>query len=166
MKECLHENISTGLMFLWRISNHSTLDGRGGLFASARWHTGGRRLVYLAATPAGALVEILVHLELDPAHLPRSYQLLKAEAPDAIRAATIDVTTLPENWREDTTVSRTKGDEWLASGTSALLEVPSAILPETFNFLLNPLHPDSGRISVLWHRPYPYDPRLFQVSKP
>jgi RES domain-containing protein len=152
-------------MFLWRISNHGTLDGRGGLSASARWHTSGRPIVYLAATPAGALVEILVHLELNPAHLPRSYQLLKAEAPDDIRLSVVDWASLPENWRDDATISRTKGDEWLAASTSALLEVPSAILPETFNFLLNPLHADAGRIRVLSHQAYPYDIRLFRASK-
>jgi RES domain-containing protein len=152
-------------MFLWRISNHGTLDGRGGLFASARWHTSGRPIVYLATTPAGALVEILVHLELNPAHLPRSYQLLKAEAPDDIRLSAVDWASLPDNWRDDTTISRTKGDEWLAASNSALLEVPSAILPETFNFLLNPLHDDAGRIRVLSHQAYPYDRRLFRASK-
>ena len=47
-------------MFLWRISNHSALDGRGGLYAPARWHSQGHPVVYLATSPAGALVEVLV----------------------------------------------------------------------------------------------------------
>ena len=51
-------------MFLWRISNYRTLDGRGGLETSARWHSQGRPIVYLAESVSGALLEVLVHFEL------------------------------------------------------------------------------------------------------
>lgn len=146
-------------MFLWRISNHDSLDGRGGLLASARWHTRGRPIVYLAATPAGALVETLVHLELKPNQLPKSYRLLKAEAPNDLPM--MHFSALTDDWRQNETASRTLGDEWLSRAQTALLEVPSVILPETMNILLNPLHPDATRISVLWHEAYPFDQRLF-----
>jgi RES domain-containing protein len=146
-------------VFLWRISNHDSLDGRGGLIASARWHSRGRPIVYLAATPAGALVEALVHLELKPNQLPKSYRLLKAEAPDDLPK--MHFSALTDDWRQNETASRTLGDEWLSRAQAALLEVPSAILPETTNILLNPLHPDAARITVLWHEAYPFDQRLF-----
>jgi RES domain-containing protein len=146
-------------VYLWRISNHDSLDGRGGLLASARWHTRGRPVVYLAATPAGALVEALVHLELKPNQLPRSYRLLKADAPDDL--SKMQFSALTDDWRQNETASRTLGDEWLSRAQTALLEVPSVILPETMNILLNPLHPDAVRISVLWHEAYPFDQRLF-----
>lgn len=152
-------------MFLWRISNHVGLDGRGGLLASARWHTQGRPIVYLAASPAGALVEVLVNLELDAARLPGNYTMLKAEAPDDIPVRRVEVGSLPSIWISDVTVSRSIGDEWLACGEAALLEVPSAILPDTWNALLNPQHPDAGRIKVVWQRAYPYDRRFFKVRK-
>jgi len=152
-------------MFLRRISNHEGLDGRGGLLASGRWHTQGRPIVYLAASPAGALVEVLVNLELDAARLPRSYTLLKAEAPDDLLVRRIEVGSLPEGWKGDLTITRNLGDEWLAAGESALLEVPSAILPDTSNVLLNPQHPDAGRIRVVGQQAYPYDRRLFKVRK-
>jgi RES domain-containing protein len=146
-------------VFLWRISNHDSLDGRGGLLASARWHTRGRAIVYLAATPAGALVEALVHLELRPDQLPKSYRLMKAEAPDDL--AKMHFSALTEDWRLNEIASRTLGDEWLGLGETALLEVPSAILPETFNVLLNPGHADAARVRILWHEAYPFDQRLF-----
>ncbi|MGE5205432.1 MAG: RES family NAD+ phosphorylase [Chlamydiota bacterium] len=149
-------------MLLWRISNHATLSGEGGLIASARWHTQGRPILYLAQTPAGALVEVLVHLELDPAHLPKSYKLLKAEAPDDISVRTIGKAELPENWTQDLLATRTLGDEWLRSGATALLRVPSAIVPETFNLLLNPHHPDAARLRIVSHRDYPWDKRLLE----
>ena len=69
-------------MFLWRISNHADLLGTGGLWASGRWHTSGRPVVYLAETAASALLEVLVLLELDEESMPSSYQLLKVEAAD------------------------------------------------------------------------------------
>jgi RES domain len=69
---------------------------------------------------------------------------------------------LTGKWREDFVLTRNIGNEWLAAGASALLEVPSAILPETANFLLNPLHPDSQHVRVLWHEVSPYDRRLFK----
>jgi RES domain-containing protein len=152
-------------MFLWRISNHEALDGRGGLLASARWHTQGRPIVYLAASPAGALVEVLVNLELNAAHLPGNYMLLKAEAPDDIQVSRLEVASLGECWRNDLTVTRNRGDEWLAGGESALLEVPSAILPDTFNVLLNPHHPEAARVRIVGQQVYPYDRRFFKARK-
>jgi RES domain-containing protein len=148
-------------MFLWRISNHSTLDGRGGLAASARWHTEGCPVVYLAESPAGALVEALVHLELNPAHLPKFYRLLKAQAPDGLSMKVISGADLQNvNWVRDPITTRTMGDEWLGSKNSAMLRVPSAIVPETFNILLNPEHTDAAQVQVLWHSEYPWDERL------
>ena len=149
-------------MVLWRISNHRTLDGRGGLTASARWHTKGRPIVYLAETATGALTEALVHLELDPNHLPRSYKLLKAEAPDGISIRRITQRDLPGNWLDDAITTRTLGDKWLASQATALLRVPSAIAPESFNVLLNPMHREAARVLVVDYREYPWDRRLLK----
>jgi RES domain-containing protein len=149
-------------MLLWRISNHATLDGEGGLIASARWHTQGHPVLYLAETPAGALVEVLVHLELDPAHMPRSYKLLKAEAPDDISRQEIGKANLGQNWTQDLLATRKLGDEWLRSRVTALLRVPSAIVPETFNLLLNPHHPQASQVRIVSHRDYPWDKRLLE----
>jgi RES domain-containing protein len=149
-------------MLLWRISNHASLEGEGGLIASARWHTRGHPVLYLAETPAGALVEVLVHLELDPTHLPRSYKLLKAEAPDDIPLRAVGKADLAPDWTRDLLATRTLGDEWLRSRDTILLRVPSAIVPETCNLLLNPRHADAARIRVIFHRDYPWDKRLLE----
>ena len=79
-------------MRLWRTSNHASLSGDGGLYASGRWHLRGRRVVYLADHPASALVEIMVHLEIDAEDLPTHYQLLGVEVPNDV-----NVTPLLEN---------------------------------------------------------------------
>lgn len=125
-----------------------------------RWHTEGRRIVYLAETPAGALVEVLVNLELDPAQFPKSYRLLKAEAPEHLLARTVAPSELPGHWISDQITTRTVGDEWLASQLTTLLRVPSVIVREAFSVLLNPEHADVARVQVLWHEEYPWDARL------
>ena len=147
-------------MFLWRISSHATLEGRGGLLTPARWHTEGRRIVYLAESAAGALLEALVHLELVSSRLPSAYKLLKIELSDRASIKTVSATELTEDWTANETVTRALGDAWLAVRKTPLLRVPSALVPETYNVLFNPAHPDSAVAKILWHREYPWDKRL------
>lgn len=145
--------------FLWRISNYPSLSGEGGLQFAARWHSAGHRIVYLAESPAGALIEVLAHLELGPADWPRSYHLLQAELPAKLRVLTLDPSKIG-NWQSNLDATRKIGDDWLRAGHSALARVPSAILPETWNVLLNPDHEDASRVSIVKIRLAEYDPRL------
>jgi RES domain-containing protein len=97
--------------------------------------------------------------------LPTAYQLLAVEVPDDIadRAQKIEE-SLPANWRENLTTTRGLGSDWLISLSGALLQVPSAIVPRTTNWLLNPLHEDAARISILEIIRAPFDPRLLRQS--
>jgi RES domain-containing protein len=136
------------MMRLWRISNHASLSGDGGLYASGRWHTRGRRVVYLADHPASALLEVMVHLEIDAEDLPTHYQLLGVDVPDDLESAARDEGALPDGWRTQTALTRGLGDEWHREARTALLRVPSAIVPEAANYLLNPAHDDATRINI------------------
>ena len=147
-------------MRLWRISNHASLSGEGGLYASGRWHTRGRRVVYLADHPASALLEIMVHLEIDAGDLPTHYQLLGTDVPDALRMTTLNESALPPDWRERAAHTRTLGDGWLREAPAPLLRVPSAIVPDAGNYLLNPAHPDAARIVIASATRAAFDPRL------
>jgi RES domain-containing protein len=147
-------------MRLWRISNHAGLSGDGGLHASGRWHSRGRRVVYLADHPASALVEVMVHLEIDTEDLPSHYQLLGVEVPDDAATTALGEYELPEGWRQQIPITRARGDDWLRAGTSALLRVPSPIVPEATNYLLNPAHPDAARIGIASALRAAFDPRL------
>src|ERR1700751_5942752 len=100
-------------MDLWRISKYSSLSGEGGLRYSARWHSAGRRVVYLAESPAGAMIEVLVHLELNENNWPNSYDLIQVTVPDGVEIETIRVTD-DGSWKFDLNVSRGSGDEWQA----------------------------------------------------
>jgi RES domain-containing protein len=148
-------------MDLWRISNHLSLAGEGGRRAQARWHSGGSPIVYLAASPPGALIEVLVHLEIKDKTLPSKYTLLRVSVPDD---QTILALRVPkgEAWKQDEVLTRKLGDAWLKSHRSALARVPSAIIPNTFNYLLNPLHADAQSIRIAASVRAVYDPRLLR----
>jgi len=145
----------------WRISNHVSLAGDGGLRASGRWHTRGRRIIYCSQTPAAALLEILVHFEIDVRDLPARYRLLRLQAPNDLVVEHVTLQDLPEDWVETTDVTRSHGDRWLQAERSALLAVPSAVAPDTFNVLLNPSHQDAKRVAVVQVSEHTIDPRLF-----
>jgi RES domain-containing protein len=149
-------------VFLWRISNHLSLAGDGSLRTPGRWHSRGRRVVYCAQDPATALLEILVHFEIEIERLPVRYRLLKIQAPDDVHVERVSVDKLPEDWLDRTEETRALGDAWLARDSAALLMVPSTIVPETFNVLLNPTHTDAGRIVIVQTGDYAIDPRLLK----
>jgi RES domain-containing protein len=147
-------------MRLWRISNHADLSGEGGLRASGRWHSKGRGVVYLADHPASALIEVLAHLEIDVEDFPADYQLLGVDCPDDIAVTPLDGASLPADWRTQTLLTRARGDDWLRGGATALLRVPSAIVPAASNYLLNPAHIDAKRFAIAETVRAAFDPRL------
>jgi RES domain-containing protein len=152
---------------LWRISDFADLNGEGGRLAPARWNSTGRPLVYLSEHPALALLEALVHIEADPDDLPDAYRLIEAEAPDTIAADTIDPAELARtapDWRSDLATTRALGDAWLSARPTALLRVPSAILPKSTNILLNPAHADAAGVRMVEIIRPAYDRRLFMTQ--
>jgi len=145
-------------MLLWRISRHRDLSGAGGLRAPGRWHERGSRVVYLADTPAGALLEACVHTSAGD--VPPNYTLLAVAVADEVSTETVDVSKLPSDWADGLEATRGIGAAWLRSQRSALLRVPSALVPVTFNYLLNPLHADAARLGIESVYKYPFDPRI------
>lgn len=151
-------------MRLWRISDFADLNGEGGRIVEGRWHSLGRPIVYLAEHPALALLENLVHLEIDPDDLPDTYQLIEVEVPDSVPAEAFDVDDLTKrnaDWRTDLAFTRGQGDAWLSGRRTALLRVPSVVLPKSQNVLLNPAHADAARARIVGTTRPPYDWRLF-----
>ena len=145
-------------MLLWRISQHRDLSGKGGLTVSARWHRSGRPVVYLAECPPGSLLEICVHTSLED--LPPRFTLLEVSAADSVAVETVDPDKLPADWAMRTEITRQIGTEWLESARTALLRVPSALVPRTTNMLLNPKHPDAKRAKIVSVWTYPFDNRI------
>ncbi len=144
-------------MIVWRIANanYSALDGLGGLTVPGRWHNVGRPVVYTADSSALAMLEVRVHLDLSAAHLTR-FVMLKIDIPEGIPQQTSGVDP------HDEVSARQTGDQWLAERKTAVMQVKSALAPEGSNYLINPLHPEAGRISVLNQAPFAFDAQLFR----
>jgi len=113
-----------------------------------------------------AVLEILVHLS---SSLPDRYLLGAADIPDDIPVEKVDATYLPENWAalnpREQLATRRIGDEWVEQRKSAVLAIPSVIVGE-LNYVLNPAHPDFGRISFVEPVPFRFDVRLILRSQP
>ncbi len=150
---------------LWRISSFVDLSGEGARLASARWHTEGKRVVYLAENPAGALLERIVHLtdRNEEGILPRFFQLLQVSVPDEILIKPLGMLARVD-WKDHSESTRNIGDAWLASLETALARVPSAIAPHTWNYLLNPEHPDAKHVVVAEVIRERFDNRLFRFG--
>jgi RES domain-containing protein len=147
----------------WRISNYPDLSGEGGRLSSARWHTRGKPVVYLADCPAGAMLERMVHLQSGNGKLPQMYDLLKIVAPDAVEVGEL-LTLAPIGWKEDIGSTQRLGDTWLASSISPLTRVPSAIVSCTWNVLLNPAHPDAKKVEIAEVIKERFDNRLLRFG--
>lgn len=141
-------------MRLWRLAReaHSALDGEGARMFGGRWNSPGRPAVYCAGSAALAILEVRVHLDLPLDLLPEDYRLFMIETGDA---------GLEDAPAQAVEIARAFGDGWLASGRSAILRVPSVILPEEWNVLINPLHAQAQQIQVVSRRPFQFDSRLF-----
>ena len=148
---------------LWRISNYIDLDGWGGRKFSSRWSSLGRRVIYLAESPTAALVETLVHLEVESEDTPDFYTLLKIAVPDHLSIQPLDPPAGSE-WKQDLKSTRSMGDAWMATLETPLARVPSAIAPHTWNVLLNPEHPDAAQVTIVSVIRERFDNRLFRFG--
>jgi RES domain-containing protein len=147
-------------VLLWRISRHRNLDGVGGFLVDGRWHSRGHPIVYSSPEPSTALIEWIVHLELNVDEIPPTIPFIVVDAPENTSEDRLDSGALPADWRTNHFITREIGDVWIASRRSALLYVPSAIVPETQNVLINPAHADSARLTISRTIDAHFDPRL------
>jgi RES domain-containing protein len=148
-------------MRLWRIYREAfgpSLDGEGALYAPGRWNSQGNRAVYFGGTAAIVVLEKLVHL--DPVNIESDLMLGQFEADLAVEDVWPAGVDLWENGLADEAWTRSSGDAWLAGKSSALLRVPSAIIPEEFNYVFNPKHPDADKLKKISERPFNFDGRL------
>lgn len=148
-------------MIVWRLcrAGYAALDGEGAFLFGGRWNSPGTHLVYTSRRLSLAILEILVHA--GPANLPDGFVKLEISIPEDIGREALTASGLPERWRYGATRgTQSVGDNWVADARSAALQLPSAIVPEEENVLINPRHADAGRIAVLSQTPLRLDPRL------
>jgi RES domain-containing protein len=151
---------------LWRIAATTTryeahdLSGTGAKYTGGRWNPAGMAVTYTSENIALAVHETIVHLR--SGGLPLNRFLVRVDVPDEVWAAR-RVLTPPVGWDAVPAgmTSIQAGEAWLQSMASALLVVPSVIVPEETNVLINPQHPDSLRVSATPLRKWFYDSRYF-----
>jgi RES domain-containing protein len=148
-------------MRLWRISSYPGLSGLGGTFVDGRWHTKPRRVIYAAEHPALAMVEVLAHMNVSIDSIPTTLRLISIDV--AKRCKRSPLPELPSGWQANQPTTRRIGNQWLDAGDALFLPVPSAILPESQNYLINPQHPQAARGLVETdHGPFWIDPRFIR----
>jgi len=153
---------------VWRIATDTpayesdNLSGAGAMATGGRWNAAGVPCVYTSETRSLACLETVVHL--NAGGLPFNRYLVAVMIPDDVwsTARSKSVSSLPIGWDAEPAgrASIEFGTSWLRSGSSAVLVVPSVIVPEEFNIIVNPLHPAGARISAAKVRRWLYDPRL------
>jgi RES domain-containing protein len=157
---------------VWRIATDTPayeaddLSGAGAKATGGRWNAVGVAVVYTSQTRALACLETVVHL--NAGGLPLNRYLVAVTIPDDLwtNAQMTTSASVPVGWDAEP-AGRTSidfGTNWMRWGTSALLVVPSVIVPEEFNILVNPQHPGSARITAAKVRKWLYDPRLTKTA--
>lgn len=153
---------------VWRIATDTKdyeaddLSGAGARITGGRWNDKGVAMVYSATSRALACLETIVHL--NAGGLPLNRYLVEIDIPERVWAAARAETaaSLAIGWDAEPCgrVSIAFGSAWAAARSSALLLVPSVIVPEEVNVLINPTHPDAAGITARKIRKWLYDPRL------
>ena len=147
----------------WRIVKArraaAAFDGEGARKTGGRWNSPGLAAVYTSGTPSLATLEILVNVPRSDLLL--AYVLFSCHIPEELIEA-VDPIRLPPDWRDSPIPPGVQavGDEWLRSGRSVVLQVPSAVVPHENNFILNPAHRHFAKIRIGPSEPFPFDQRL------
>ncbi|PWB61773.1 MAG: hypothetical protein C3F14_11185 [Deltaproteobacteria bacterium] len=154
------------LIVAWRIckARHAdtAFDGEGARREGGRWNPRGVPVVYSAASLALAALEQFVHISKAAAGI--SFLSFKVEIPAEVNVSELDIGALPPNWRAEPVPDETMavGDAWIKARTSSVLRVPSVVIPEEFDYVLNPLHPEFRKIRIQSPKSFSFDPRMWK----
>jgi RES domain-containing protein len=152
------------LIEAWRIDRSiyraTAFTGEGARLYGGRWNSQDVSVVYVAEHRSLAMLELLVHMRK-----PKDYELYSVKFDESL-VQELAAENLPSNWDVEppTTETQEIGDNWVLSATSAVLSVPSAVVPEERNYLLNPRHADFGQIKIDSPVPCYFDPRLLGIK--
>lgn len=133
-------------------------DGEGARLYGGRWNSVGTPMVYLASTLSLAALEILVHSKRPEDLMSYVHLRLRVDENQILRA------DLPDDWRLSPAPPSTQklGDLWIKEKRSLIMEVPSVIIPEESNFLLNPEHPEFKNLEIEEAKAFSFDSRLWK----
>jgi RES domain-containing protein len=150
-------------MLVYRIAKKDVikdLTGTGAKLFGGRWNQRGTAVIYTSETRALATVEYLVHLSLS--NVPRGLMIATIEIPDSIVPEDVPRGSLPRGWRDYPPPREVSelGTRWAKSNKALLLRVPSAVVEQEYNVLINPLHSDMARVVLRGVEAFEFDKRL------
>jgi RES domain-containing protein len=147
-------------MQVYRITKAQYADRLVASGGAARWNSRGQFVIYTAATRALACLENVVHRSGEG--LADDFRVMVIHIPDELTIATILLSDLPADWFDFQQYGSCQmvGNTWLQQAESPILRVPSAIIVDEWNYLLNPAHPDFSRIQLMRTDPFVFDPRI------
>ena len=151
-------------MIVYRISNpaySNDLSGTGAKMYGARWNSKGIPMLYTTEHISLALLEMLVHTHLNDFSIP--LELIYIHLPDNYSIQEVQLSKLKANWISDIEYSRFIGDEFIKSRKHLALQIPSAVIQEEYNYLINPVHPDVKKIKINEIKSFRPDKRLFSI---
>jgi RES domain-containing protein len=138
----------------------TAFNGEGAFRFGGRWNTRGTRIIYASGSRALAALEMLVHLDDDSLLL--NYSFITAQVPQELIMPVEKFRRLPKDWSSSPAPAAVQsiGDDWARAAASAVLEIPSAIIPLEKNYLLNPAHTDYSKITLGRPSKFAFDERL------
>ena len=151
-------------MIVYRICNslyNDDLSGTGAKLFGGRWNSKGFAVLYVSQYISLAVVEMLVHNQFKDFSVELS--LLHISFPDTIEIKEIKHSKLKNNWMDDFGYTQFMGDNFLQSASDAILKIPSAVITEENNYIINPLHADFKKIKITEITSFRTDKRLFSI---
>jgi len=152
----------------WRIVREKRLPdaftGDGARLGGGRWNHPGTPVVYVSESLSLAALELFVHFTRHDIKLSKSLFAIPVEIPDSLKITEVSIKDLDPDWRVSPPSYSTKdiGTEWVRKGPSAILRVPSAVIPEEYNLILNPKHTDFKKIKIGRPRAFTLDKRVWK----
>jgi RES domain-containing protein len=151
-------------MMVYRICNalySEDISGTGAKLFGGRWNSKGVNMLYAAEHISLAVVEMLVHNQFKDFEI--GLNLLHIAIPDVFEVKEIKHSKLKSNWMADIEYTRFMGDQFIQSGSYPILRIPSAVVTQENNFLINPLHADFKKIKITSVTSFSTDKRLFSI---
>ena len=149
-------------MIIYRLTQGgfvNDLSGKGSKLYGGRWNSAGLSAIYTTENISLAVLEILVHLK--QFNTPPNYYLLSIQIPDSIKPIVINKGKLKDSWKDDISYTQFIGNEFLKSTNDLLLKVPSAIIDQGNNYIINPKHPAISKVRITTTHIFEFDKRLY-----
>ena len=152
-------------MRVWRIATaaHTAFDGEGARRYGSRWTSRGVRAAFASATLSLAALERFVHV--DPELEPDDLVAIAVDIEARVAIHAVEAADLPADWRSYPAPATLAaiGDRWVRESRTAVLSVPSVVMPDERNFVLNPRHSDFARFVIRAAQPFSFDPGMWKT---